>query len=176
MEYADILHNVPEDNVRRKDKEILNIDEKINIIIKCKVCRLGLSENNEPYIIPLNYGYSFENNILTLFFHSAKEGRKNNIMKINNNACFEIDCDNKLIEGEKACNYGYAFKSIIGFGEIIILENNDEKIKGLNYIMKHQTEKEIIYNFTEEELRNVIVYKMNVKEFTGKQKEFPIEK
>jgi nitroimidazol reductase NimA-like FMN-containing flavoprotein (pyridoxamine 5'-phosphate oxidase superfamily) len=62
--------------MRRKDKEITNIEDKINIIDQCKVCRLGLSENNKPYIIPLNYGYSFENNMLTLFFHSAKEERR----------------------------------------------------------------------------------------------------
>jgi nitroimidazol reductase NimA-like FMN-containing flavoprotein (pyridoxamine 5'-phosphate oxidase superfamily) len=79
-----------------------------------------------------------------------------------------------LIEGEKACNYGYAFKSIIGFGEIKILENKEEKNNGLNKIMKHQTGKWYEYNFTEEELNNVLVYRMDVKEFTGKQKEFPV--
>jgi len=150
-----------------------DINEKINVIQKCKVCRIGLSENNLPYIIPLNYGYSFENNILTLFFHSATEGKKFGIIKNNNNACFEIDCDTQLIEAEKACNYGYAFKSVIGFGKIFILENIEQKIDGLNKIMKHQTEKETVYNFTHNQLTNVCVYKMIVEEFTGKQKEFP---
>jgi nitroimidazol reductase NimA-like FMN-containing flavoprotein (pyridoxamine 5'-phosphate oxidase superfamily) len=162
--------------MRRKDREIADIEDKIKIINKCKVCRLGLSENNNPYIVPLNYGYTFENDLLTLFFHSAKEGKKLDIIKNNNKACFEIDCDTKLIEGERACTYGYAFKSIIGFGEIIILENKDEKTKGLNNIMKHQTEREMSYDFTDEELKNVLVYKMEVMEFTGKQKEFPAKK
>jgi len=31
--------------MRRKDKEISGIDEKLGIIAKRKVCRLGLSEN-----------------------------------------------------------------------------------------------------------------------------------
>ena len=159
--------------MRRKDKEITDVDEKLNIIKKCKVCRLGLSENNVPYIIPLNYGYNFENNTLTLFFHSAMEGKKLEIIKNNNNACFEINCETKLIEAEKACNYGYAFKSIIGFGKIIVLENETEKINGLNLIMKHQTEKETVYNFTHDDVKNVCVYKMIVETFTGKQKEVP---
>jgi len=157
--------------MRRKDREIIDINEKINVIKKCKVCRIGLSENNMPYVIPLNYGYNFENDTLTLFFHSAREGKKLDIIKNNNNACFEIDCDTRLIEAEKACNYGYAFRSIIGFGKIIILEDLDEKIDGLNKIMKHQTEKEIIYDFTYDEIKNVCVYKMIVEKFTGKQKE-----
>ena len=158
--------------MRRTDKEITDIDEKLNIINQCKVCRLGLSENNTPYIVPLNYGYSFENNTLTLFFHGAQKGRKVDIIKNNNKACFEIDCDNKLIEGEKACTYSYAFKSIIGFGEVIVLKTIDEKTNGLNKIMQHQTGKETVYNFTDDELKNVMVYKMDVTEMTGKQKEF----
>jgi len=159
--------------MRRKDREITDINEKINIIKKCKVCRIGLSENNIPYIVPLNYGYNFDNNVLTLFFHSALEGKKIDIIKNNNNACFEIDCDTDLIEAEKACNYGYVFKSLIGFGKIFILENSNEKIDGLNEIMKQQTGKEVKFNFTNDEINSVCVFKMVVEEFTGKQKDFP---
>jgi len=159
--------------MRRKDREITDIDEKIKIIQKCKVCRIGLSEDNMPYILPLNYGYTFENDVLTLFFHGALEGKKLDIIKKNNNACFEIDCDSKLIEGEQACDYSYAYKSIIGFGKIIIMENSDEKIRGLNLLMKHQTEEDITYEFTKEQINNVCVFKMIVESFTGKQKLFP---
>src|SRR5215469_1741142 len=126
--------------MRRKDKEIIDINEKLEIIKKCKICRLGLSENNIPYIVPINYGYSYKNGILTLYFHSTIEGKKIDILKNNNNACFEIDCDTKLIENEVPCKHGYEFKSIIGFGKIKFLENYDEKINGLNYLMKQQTE------------------------------------
>ena len=156
--------------MRRKDKEIKDIAEMINVIKKCKVCRLGLAENNIPYIVPLNYGYSFENDILTLFFHSAIEGKKMDIINGNNNACFEVDCDTALIEAEQACKYGYLFKSIIGFGKITILETDAEKVNALNLIMKHQTEKDIVYNFTHDDIKNVCTYKMVVETFTGKQK------
>ena len=156
--------------MRRKDKEITDINDKMAIIAECKVCRLGLSENNYPYVLPLNYGYTYENEKLTLFFHSAKEGKKIEIIKNNNNACFEIDCDAKLIEGEKPCDCGYAFKSIIGFGKIFFPETDNEKINGLNNLMKHQTGKDTEYNFSEDQLNNVCVFKLTVEEFTGKQK------
>jgi len=156
--------------MRRKDKEIADINDKITIIAKCKICRLGLSENNYPYVIPLNYGYMYDNEKLTFYFHSAKEGKKTEIIQNNNNACFEIDCDTKLIEGEKPCNCNYEFKSIIGFGKISPIETNSEKITGLNCLMKHQTGKEAAYDFTENELNSICVYKMTVEEFTGKQK------
>jgi nitroimidazol reductase NimA-like FMN-containing flavoprotein (pyridoxamine 5'-phosphate oxidase superfamily) len=156
--------------MRRKDKEISDIDEKLKIIAENKICRLGLSENNYPYIVPLNYGFSYNDGTLTLYFHGATEGKKMDIIKRNNNVCFEIDCDTGLIEGEAPCNYGYEFKSIIGFRKIIILEAKKKKIIGLHYLMKQQTGKDIKYSYTEEELNGVCVYKMEVEEFTGKQK------
>jgi nitroimidazol reductase NimA-like FMN-containing flavoprotein (pyridoxamine 5'-phosphate oxidase superfamily) len=156
--------------MRRKDREITNIDEKLKIIEKCKVCRLGLSENNYPYIIPLNYGFSYEDEKLTLYFHGAADGKKMDIIKNNNNACFEIDCDTKLIEGEIPCNHGYEYKSIIGFGKIIILETKNKKINALNYLMKQQTGKNIKYDFNENEINSIMIFKMLVEEFTGKQK------
>jgi len=155
--------------MRRKDKEIISIDDKLEIIAKCKVCRLGLSENNYPYIVPLNYGFSYDDGKLTLYFHSAAEGKKIDIIKKNNNVCFEIDCDTKLIEGKNPCNYGYEFKSIIGFGKILILDTKDEKINGLNCIMKQQTGKDKKYDYNENELNNVLVFKILADEFTGKQ-------
>ena len=156
--------------MRRKDREITGINEKLALIQECKVCRLGLSENNFPYLIPLNYGYTYRDDTLTLFFHSAKEGRKIEIIRNNNNACFEIDCGTKLIEGDKPCDYGCSYKSIIGFGKIIFLETDGEKSEGLNHIMKHQTGKETGYHYAKADLDNVCVYKMIVEEFTGKQK------
>ena len=156
--------------MRRKDKEIIDLNDKLEIVKICKYCRLGLSDNNYPYIVPLNYGFSYENNILSLYFHSALEGKKMDIIRKNKNACFEIDCDTRLVESEIPCNYGYEFKSIIGFGEIIILEDINEKINGLNILMKHQTGKDIKYDFNVNELNNIIVYKLSVNKFTGKQK------
>jgi nitroimidazol reductase NimA-like FMN-containing flavoprotein (pyridoxamine 5'-phosphate oxidase superfamily) len=160
--------------MRRKDKEITDINEKLKIIEKNKVCRLALSDNNCPYIIPLNYGYSFENETLIFYFHSALEGKKLEIIEKNNRACVEIDCGGVLIEGEKPCNHSYAFESIIGTGKIILLNTVEEKKAGLNRLMKQQTGKNEMYHFDEKMMERVVVYKMVVEEFTGKRKELPI--
>ncbi|MDR2772527.1 MAG: pyridoxamine 5'-phosphate oxidase family protein [Elusimicrobiota bacterium] len=159
--------------MRRKDKEITDISAKIDIIDRCKVCRLGLSDKDQPYVIPLNYGYSFSGGKLTLFFHGAKEGMKVDIIKRNNRACFEMDCDLGLIVGDAPHKYSYAFKSIIGFGKITILESHKEKTDALNEIMKHQTGKDTRYTYPDEQLDGVLIYKVDADEFSGKHKEFP---
>jgi nitroimidazol reductase NimA-like FMN-containing flavoprotein (pyridoxamine 5'-phosphate oxidase superfamily) len=74
--------------MRRKEREIREIKDLLDIIEKCKNCRLGLCDDNQPYIVPLNYGYAYRDSVLTLYFHSAKEGKKMDIIKRNNKACF----------------------------------------------------------------------------------------
>jgi nitroimidazol reductase NimA-like FMN-containing flavoprotein (pyridoxamine 5'-phosphate oxidase superfamily) len=154
--------------MRRKDREIVDVGEKLKIIDENKVCRLALSDNDRPYIVPLNYGYSFENDTLTLYFHGAKEGRKMDIIQKNPSACFEIDCEGGLIEGSAPCNYSYAYKSVIGFGRMTVADAPDEKKDGLTKIMAHQTGNQGPYHFNEKMLEQVVVYKMTVDEFTGK--------
>ena len=73
--------------MRRKDKEITDIKEIEEIIKKADCCRIALVDNDEPYIVPVNFGY--ERN--TLYFHGALEGRKAEIIRKNNNICFELN-------------------------------------------------------------------------------------
>jgi nitroimidazol reductase NimA-like FMN-containing flavoprotein (pyridoxamine 5'-phosphate oxidase superfamily) len=157
--------------MRRKEREITGIDEKIALLEKCKVCRLGLSENDSPYIVPLNFGYSFRGGKLTLFFHSAGEGKKLDIMRKNPRVCFEIDSEHELKQADTACAYGFAYASLIGFGVVSFIEDREEKIQALNFLMRHQTGKEIPFHYSNAELDAVTVYKMDVAEFTGKRNE-----
>lgn len=76
--------------------------------------RLAMVDNDRPYVVPLNYGYTYENGTLTLYFHCAAEGRKIDILKTNSDVCFEMDGEHKLIEGKIDCAYGYSFESVIG--------------------------------------------------------------
>jgi nitroimidazol reductase NimA-like FMN-containing flavoprotein (pyridoxamine 5'-phosphate oxidase superfamily) len=156
--------------MRRKDREITDIHEKLAIIDQCKVCRLGLAENGQPYVVPLNFGYTFANNSLILFFHSAPDGRKIDILKSNAKACFEIDCDHELLEGNEPCSHSFAFSSVIGFGTIDLITEPGKKIEALNILMKHQTGKDGPFQYDEHALQAVAVYKINVDEFTGKRR------
>jgi len=156
--------------MRRKEREIRELKEILDVIGRCKHCRLGLCDDNQPYIVPLNYGYACQDDVLTLYFHSAKEGKKMDIIKRNNKACFEIDCDTHLIAGSSACSYGYQYRSVMCFGEITFLETVEEKRDGLNRLMQHQTGKATDFSFEDHELEKVVVYKMTVQTFTGKMR------
>ena len=152
--------------MRRKDREVTDIQELLSIVEECRICHVGLLDDKGVYIVPLNYGFEYVNKQLILYFHSAQVGRKIDAIIKNPNVCVEMDCDHRLIEGEKACDFSFGFKSVIGNGVATILSNYDEKLKGLSLLMKHETLKE--YAFDENMVNHVSVIKVIVNEFSGK--------
>ena len=94
--------------MRRKDKEITDESEIESIIRNSLVCRLGLADNSTPYIVPLCFGYKDNR----LYFHSAKEGRKIEILKRNNEVCFEFDDNLEVKAGKAACDWGMNFQEV----------------------------------------------------------------
>ena len=77
----------------RKEREVTDMNEIIKILDKCKILRLGLVDGDEPYIVPMNYGYTMEDGELTLYLHCAPVGRKLDIIRVNPKVFFEMDCD-----------------------------------------------------------------------------------
>jgi len=152
--------------MRRKDREVTDINELLDIIQECRICHLGMQDNKGIYIVPLNYGFEYVDNQLILYFHSAKVGRKIDALKLNPNVCIEMDCDHRLIEGDKACDYSFGFKSIIGNGQVSFVEEYNEKLKGLQLLMRHETMKE--FEFDAKMVNMVTVMKVVVQEFSGK--------
>ena len=153
--------------MRRSDKEVKDLADLREIIESCLVCRIAMIENSLPYIVPMNFGCSVDGSELILYFHSAKEGRKMEIMRQNSQVAFEMDCQHQLIAAEKACQYGFVYASIIGHGRVEFIESALEKAEALNLIMKHQTGK--TFSFGDAELQSVCVYKIVVEAYTGKK-------
>jgi nitroimidazol reductase NimA-like FMN-containing flavoprotein (pyridoxamine 5'-phosphate oxidase superfamily) len=156
--------------MRRADREVTDTAEKLRIIGQCRVCRLAMSEDNRPYVVPLNFGYEYSNTVLTLYFHGALEGRKIGILKKNNHVCFEMDGEHELTPGENDCGYGFNFASVIGFGTLEFIEDRDEKSRALGFLMKHQTGEDREFVFDDAHLKATMVCRVRVEEFTGKRR------
>ena len=150
--------------MRRRDKEITDITEIESIIKRAKVCRIGLSENNFPYVMPLNFGYKDK----CLYFHSAKKGKKIEILKQNNNVCFEMDIDHKLKESDSPCDYGMKYSSVIGYGQAFFIEDIEGKREALNILMKHYSDKHS-FNFNERMIKRLVIIKVEINQMTGKK-------
>jgi hypothetical protein len=157
--------------MRRKDREVSNTEEIKQIIEKCKVCHLAMVDKGLPYVVPLNFGYVIDDNSLTLFLHSAKTGRKLDILNENNVVCFEMAYEGELGYIENPCNSGYYFESVHGFGRVEFIEDITEKCNALTLLMKHQSKQDFV--FTEKQANSVCVYKVVSIDFIGKKKPNP---
>lgn len=152
--------------MRRKEREITDIHQLQQILEECKVCRVAMQDKDGLYLIPLNFGYQYQNGKLTLYLHSAKEGRKISALSQNSSVCFEMDCSHKLVEGDVACAYSYEYQSIVGYGTARIVEDKEEKKQALSILMKHMTEKK--FEFTDSMADLVAVIKIEADSFSGK--------
>ena len=154
--------------MRRKDKEVTGRQELEEILGRCKTCYLSMVDGGKPYVVPLNFGYSFaDDSTLELYFHSALEGRKLDVLKKDQNVCFCISDERGLVQAEMACKSDYRYASIIGNGEVAFLSDPAEKGKALSVLVKHQTGREA--EFTSDQTARVCVFKVSSTDFTGKK-------
>ena len=156
--------------MRRKDREVLDEVKIDKFIRNCDYCRIGFydKENDEVYIVPLNFGYSNIDNKRVFYFHGAKEGRKIELISKTKKVSFEMDSNHELIVGKMACNYSERYQSVMGTGLISFVEDKDEKIAALNEIMFQSTGKKD-WDFPEPMLNGVAVFKIEVTSLSCKE-------
>jgi uncharacterized protein len=150
--------------MRKKEREITDPKEMIDIIERGEICRLGFCAGDEPYIVPMNYGYSDG----YLYFHSAKEGRKIDLVQKNNRVCFEIEVDVTVVPEEEACRWATKYKCVIGYGTISEVHDIADKKRGLTVLMNHYQQKDI-WSYVDESANRVVILKLKIDEMSGKK-------
>ena len=148
-------------------QKLIQDQQQIEAILKeAKFIRLALSdpETNDPYIVPLSFGYKDN----TIYLHSSPKGRKIDIIRKNNKVCFEADIETEVIATDDPCNYNVRYRSAIGQGKAQIVEDFDEKVKGLTVLTEHYGGEGPI-DFGEKKVKNLCVIKIEVEKMTGKE-------
>ena len=148
--------------MRRNDREIKDI-KRINSIIRCcRVCRLAMCDDGQPYIVPLNFGYDGR----FLYFHAAPEGRKIDIIKRNNRVGFEFDILHDIVTAQQACDWGAKYESVIGSGTAEIVADLKAKKEALEWIMRQYGGG--TWDFPEEILQKTLILRVRILEISGK--------
>ncbi len=155
----------------KRELQITDPEQIQKILDTAGVLYLGLAADNEPYVVPMNYGYTMEDGKLTLYLHSAVRGKKLDMIRANPNVFFALDCDRTPFEGKVACQYGLSYSSVMGRGTACIVDDVEEKKKAMSILMKTQTEKDFVF---EDRLVSIVaVIRIDVAEFTAKHRPLP---
>jgi nitroimidazol reductase NimA-like FMN-containing flavoprotein (pyridoxamine 5'-phosphate oxidase superfamily) len=153
--------------LRNRKREITNIREIESIISRADVCRIAMAKNDIPYMVTMNFGYK-RGKKPELFFHCANEGKKLDLILKNNYVCFEMDTDHNILKSDNPCEYGMKYSSVVGYGYIYIVTDNNGKKEGLNYIMSNYSDSsKFIYD--EKILERTTVLRLEITELTGKR-------
>ena len=155
----------------KRERQITDEAQIMDILDKGKVLHLGLAVDNEPYVVPMNYGYTHEDGKLVIYLHSAVRGKKLDMIRANPKVFFEIDCDLVPFESELPCQYGLAYSSVMGKGIARIVDDVEEKKKAMSILMKTQTGKD--FTFEDRLVSIVAVIRIDVEAYTAKHRPIP---
>ena len=149
--------------MRRRDKQVTDKKAIEEIILRSKVCKLAMCDRNQPYVVPLCFG--FKDN--TLYFHSAPEGKKIEILKKNPNVCFEFEIFSQVIQSAKACKWGMKYQSVIGYGKASFITDEDSKRRAFDIIMNQYAHGSFLYE--DASFTSAIIIKVEIESMTGKK-------
>lgn len=153
--------------MRRSDREIKDINDIIQVMEKCDVCRLALNDEKYPYILPLNFGMQVDNGEIVLYFHGANEGKKYELIEKDNRVGFEMDCSHKLVTDIQKGNCTMEYESVIGRGRIEMV-SDDDKYDALCILMKHYHKED--FPFDKSVVPRTTVFKLIVEQVSGKRR------
>jgi len=154
--------------MRRADREVIGTENILAVLDGCDVIRIGLSVDDRPYIVPMNFAFETPDGRTLIYLHCAKEGKKMDMIAKNNNVCFEADSHYRTVRAENACHWGTEYRSVMGEGTIEIVHDEEERIHALDMLMKRCG-----YNgvprYNSRSLAAVAVLRISVTSMTGKQ-------
>ncbi len=151
--------------MRKSEKEIRDRQLVDAVIRESRVCRLGMVDGDIPYVVPLSFGYDGRH----LFFHSAKKGRKMELLRRNSRVCLEFDIVDRVVEAEEACGWSIRYRSVIAEGRAEILEGFEEKRAALAVLMEQYAGGGGSHEFPDEILKHTAVVRIDLEKVKGKR-------
>ena len=149
--------------MRRHEKEITAWGELEQVLWHGRVCHLAVPDDPLPYLVPINYGYQEG----ALYFHSAPQGRKIDLLQRQLQARFCVTIDMGIIEAEEACNWGARFTSVLGSGRIEFIDDPQKKQEALHVLMAQYSDR--VFAFAEAQVAATRVFRLVIESMSGKQ-------
>ena len=138
------------------------------IVAESAVLRLGLNDDGEVYVVPVNFGAEIIDGRRVFYFHSARAGRKLDVIRRNPRVGFELDAGFELIEGPTPCAFSARYRSVVGVAVATELADVAEKRRGLTAIL-NKTAGVRDWKFDDDALDAVAVVRLDVERLSCKE-------
>lgn len=121
--------------MRNKKREVVNPSEIFDILNRCDTIRIAIHGDKYPYLVPVSFGMEIVGGKAVLYFHSAQQGMKVDLLRQNPFVCVEGDI--YLKTEDTAYGLTSRYESVIGFGESRFLTEPEEIRHGLQLLIEH---------------------------------------
>jgi nitroimidazol reductase NimA-like FMN-containing flavoprotein (pyridoxamine 5'-phosphate oxidase superfamily) len=128
-------------------------------------CLATVGSDGSPYITPLHFVYHQGK----IYFHCAFKGRKRDHIKANPRVCFEVHELVKIVQGQRACDFGTRYRSVLVFGRARSLPDGDEKVAVLIALAEKYTGGQAVEPPTPKRAKGTEVIEITIEEMTGKR-------
>ena len=156
-------------HMNKKEREITGKNVLIDMLRQGKYTTIAMCREDEPYIVTLSYGYDENRNVL--YFHCALKGLKLDFINHNPNVCATVIED----KGYKMGECDQAYRSVVFWGKMHIVEDLQEKKHGIDVLLNHLEYDPVKVRERslkpEEDYENVEILRLDIMEMTGKQGE-----
>ena len=152
-------------------KDIITDHAKISWILdQCQILRLGLSNKNGSYVVPVHYGYQGDSDgKYTIYIHGTGDGEKAAALDKEESIGFETDHghENLIYTPPRKGDFGPSFMSVIGNGVPHKLTDPQEKLFALRTLIHHYVNT-IPVTISTDDVKNVAVWAIEVENITGR--------
>ena len=128
-------------------------------------CLATVGPDGSPYITPLHFVYHQGK----IYCHCAFEGRKIDNIRADPRVCFEVHELIKIVQSQRACDFGTRYRSVLVFGRARSLPDVDEKVTVLTALAEKYAGGQIVQPPTPERAKGTEVVEITIEEMTGKR-------
>lgn len=153
--------------MRRKDREVTDFKTILGIIDECEIIRLGLSDGDFPYIVPLNFAYTANDGEICFYIHGAMAGRKFEMLTKNPYCSFEMDIPLELDCMVKQGDVTMRYKSVMGKCKAELLDG-EERQRAMDEVIMARREETRNFPYRKEAVQRTAVFKLKVLELSAK--------
>ena len=150
--------------MRRKDREVTDPGRIVAMMENCQVLHLAIQDEPAPYLLPVNFG--MEPDGMTLYIHGALQGKKYDLLRRNNQVGFEMEYTRGLVLDEKNHDCSMNYGSVLGWGILEEILDEEQKCYGLDRIMAHYHAE--TFPYSGKAVPRTRVLRLRVMERTGK--------
>ena len=138
--------------------------EMDRLLDRMPVGRLGMSTDDGPYVVPVNFIYADE----CIYFHSGLKGKKVEALRTDPRVCFVVDEPGPQVTWEQGCGITQIYESVMCFGKAEFIKDISERRRILEMLISKYLPGNNHVTLLDKNVKNTAVVRLRIEQMTGK--------